>query len=128
MAIVDAHRAVNYYGQQRKLNDVMEFDHVIRVLDSGSVVDELSEYAPTLHEGELNDPRWYLYTRGYSGQYMYTGPIMHDSEYIGGVLADDILSEPGVYVALQNGLYDPHGGNMKDGTEGWAIAKLAGSE
>jgi hypothetical protein len=126
--MVSAYRTALYDGELRELNDIMEFDHVIRVLSDGSVVDVPEECTPTLHEGELSDQRWYLYTRGYSGQYDYSGPVMHDSEFIGGTLADDILSEPGVYVALQNELDDPRGGSMQDGTEGWAIAKLYGSE
>ncbi len=43
------------------------------------------------------DDQW-LPMDGYSGQDRYSGPVMHSSEFIGGRLKDDILSEPGVYV------------------------------
>lgn len=35
---------------------------------------------------------------GWSGQYKYSGPIMHASEYIGGDLADHIRETPGYWV------------------------------
>ena len=89
------------------LNDLMQFDHVIEVLPDGTVIDGHGEhgiYAPeleTLETGDEPDPGegWELLT-GMSGQDRYDGPIFHDSEYIGGGLADYILRTPGVYVAL----------------------------
>jgi hypothetical protein len=78
----------------------MEFDHVVRVHDDGSVTNELGVYAPELYEGELPmDSKWELLD-GYSGQDRYAGPIMHDSEFIGGQMERDILENPGVYVAI----------------------------
>lgn len=35
---------------------------------------------------------------GYTGQQGYRGPVMHQSEYIGGGLERDILATPGTYV------------------------------
>lgn len=88
------------------LNSVMEFDHVIRVHADGTVTDA-AEYAPELCDGALPaDSPWSLMT-GYTGQYGYRGPIMHPSEFIGGGMADDILSTPGLYVALINYTSDP---------------------
>lgn len=99
------------------LNDVMQFDHVIRVRDDGTVENVADVYAPELYDGELLSEDWTLLT-GYTGQYGYRGPIMHNSEFIGGRLADDILSTPGVYVALVN---EPSDGD--EDPEGWAVAR-----
>lgn len=100
----------------RPLNEVMEFDHVVRVHEDGSVTDEPNVWAPDLHDGELEGSEWELLD-GYSGQDRYSGPIMHSSEFIGGGMADDILSTPGVYVALVDYPTDD------DDPEGWAVAR-----
>lgn len=97
------------------LNDVMEFDHVIRVHADGSVSDVDGIYAPNLQDGELDDKSWSL-MNGYSGQYGYSGPEMHASEYIGGGMARDILATPGLYVAIV-----AYHGDDEDPTE-WAVA------
>lgn len=84
------------------LNDVMEFDRVIRVWPDGTVSYASAErvYAPEVCDnGNTVDEPWELMA-GYSGQYSYRGPCMHPSEYIGGGMARDILAEPGWYVAL----------------------------
>ena len=100
----------------RELNDIMEFDHVVEVRADGTVVDGPDGvYAPGLHDGELDGPGWVL-LNGYSGQDRYSGPIMHSSEFIGGGMARDILSEPGLYVALVD--YPSDGSEP----EGWAVA------
>ena len=83
-----------------KLNDVMEIDHVIRVWPGGLISEPRDVFAPDVsNNGEdVADP-WSLMT-GYTGQYSYNGPCMHASEFIGGRMAEDILSEPGWYVAV----------------------------
>lgn len=102
------------------LNSVMEFDHVIHVHDDGTVTEPRGVWAPELRDGKLSSghPKvkgWAL-MGGYSGQYGYSGPIMHSAESIGGRLADDILSTPGLYVSLVD--------CPTDDTEpdGWAVA------
>lgn len=98
------------------LNDVMEIDHVIQVHADGSITDAPSGiWAPSLYDGEVDDARWVL-MKGYSGQYNYSGPIMHDSEYIGGRMEQDIREAPGFYVALANTYLE------NDVLEGWAVA------
>jgi len=67
--------------------------------EDGTVTDEEGLYAPRLYENELDDKTWTL-MNGYSHQNSYGGPIMHNSEYIGGAMEQDILSTPGYYVAL----------------------------
>lgn len=109
------------------LNHKMEFDHVIEVCEDGSVIDRHDLYAPSLLDGELDSDRWEFFTTGYTGQHGYSGPIMHNSEFIGGRLEVDILATPGVYVSLvsyysedADGVSDPD----ETYVEGWAIARL----
>jgi hypothetical protein len=102
------------------LNDVMEFEHVIQVHPDGTITDAQSVDAPDLYDGELHyrpdRPPWTL-MKGYSGQHGYAGPLMHQSEYIGGGLARDILAQPGYYVAVINRNSDD-----EEPTE-WAVAR-----
>lgn len=101
------------------LNSMMEFDHVIEVLDDGSIVDRSDIIAPSLFDGQLDSSDWIL-LNGFSGQYCYGGPIMHPSEYIGGGIADYIVSNPGIYVSLVS-YCDSDDGDDLD-VDGWAIA------
>lgn len=99
-----------------QLNDRMEIDHVVHVAADGTVTDASGVHAPELTvtvdadgqipaEGDRDlvlcarDQGWDVLT-GWSNQYMYSGPIMHASEYIGGNLAEHILATPGFWVAL----------------------------
>ena len=103
-----------------ELNDRMEFDHVIEVLEDGSVIDRPDVWAPELYDGELSARQgdtWSL-LNGWSGQDRYPGPIMHQSEFIGGGMARWILETPGVYVALVDYPDDD------SEPEGWAVATL----
>src|SRR5665213_837930 len=103
------------------LNDKMDFDHVVQVLPGGQVVDAHGVYAPELYDDELQGQGWTLMD-GYSGQSGYSGPIIHDSEFIGGGLERDILANPGYYVTLVNNSYDEEEG------EGWGIAYKSASK
>lgn len=50
---------------------------------------------------------------------------MHNSEFIGGGMAEDILAEPGYYVSLV--CYWPDGEDSDEDetyVEGWAVARL----
>lgn len=113
-----------------QLSDAMEIDHVIRVLE-GHTIDTSPDsglYAPTMLDDALDSEEWTLIT-GRSGQYGYDGPTFHNSEYIGGGLADYILDFPGYYVAIlsdhspqtpEDEAQDEAG--EYDGIEGWGIA------
>jgi hypothetical protein len=105
-----------------KLNDIMEFDHVIRVHADGTITDEPGAYAPSLFDGELDSPGWAMMD-GYSGQDRYAGPVMHASEFIGGQMERDIRETPGVYVAIA-AYYSPEEGDEDGETviDGWAVA------
>ena len=115
-----------------ELRSLMDFDHVVRVLDGVATDDNVPHHAPETivdvdadgqilaeHEADLladvKAAGWTLLD-GYSGQYLYSGPIMHPSEYIGGRLADDILAEDGFYVSVVVRTTDD------DEDAGWAIA------
>jgi hypothetical protein len=96
------------------LNNIMEVDHVIEVHEDGTVTEDTEDvYAPEVYTGELFEPDgWSFFTTGYSGQYGYSGPWMHASEFVGGSLAQDILSEPGYYVVIAN-----------DAGDEWAVVR-----
>jgi len=78
--------------------------------DDGTLSDAHGVYAPEVYHSETDDieidgvagrrgETWEaLY--GYTGQYSYNGAVMHSSEFLGGGLADDILSTPGTYVVV----------------------------
>jgi hypothetical protein len=109
----------------RPLTEIMEFDHVIEVHADGSVTDGPANiYAPDLYDGELQGEGWEFFTYGYTGQYGYDGPMMHNSEFIGGGLERDILAKPGLYVSLiGNYSCDEHEDECEcDTAEGWAVA------
>jgi hypothetical protein len=117
------------------LNTVMEFDHVIKVTD-GKIEDADNVHAPETyidcdadgqisaeHEAqfiaELERAGWSPFTTGYSGQYLYRGPVMHASEYIGGRLERDILASPGLYVACVVECF----GEDQDEPAGWIVLR-----
>jgi len=103
---------------ERTLSDLMEFEHVIRV-ENGVATDRMpdGERIPLWAPECINDgftrigetaPRhieqgtgWTLMD-GYSGQYGYSGPIMHASEFIGDgcTMHRDILATDGYYVTV----------------------------
>lgn len=103
------------------LNSVMDFDHVIIVHGGDVVTDAEGIYAPFLHDGELDSDEWELLD-GYSGQHGYSGPVMHNSEFIGGGMARDILATPGTYVAII--AHWTGEDESEDDVEGWAVARL----
>lgn len=109
------------------LNDMMEFDHVVRVRADGSVTDETDGHAPDVfmhHDLSVDiDSGWEL-LNGYSLQWSYAGPVMHPSEFIGCGLERDILASPGVYVAVV--VYCDRDDDDDDDVAGWAVARLIG--
>lgn len=133
------------------LNDQMDFGHVIRITRDGTVIDAPGEYAPEVpvecadddcgsitREAEaemiarVEDQGWELMT-GYSGQYLYHGPIMHASEYVGGGLEDDIRATPGLYVVVEpTGLYETEEQEEQEERNGgqaigWVVARKVDS-
>lgn len=125
------------------LNEVMSFDHVIRVMEDGTVdtnpanapiepqitmlVDDDGQQVGGDEDLEgLKGHRypWELMT-GYTGQYGYNGPVMHVSETISGGLARDILNTPGYYVALVIEVErDTDEESEETQPAGWAVARI----
>jgi hypothetical protein len=101
----------------------VEFDTVFEVTEEGALIERPDLYAPMLLENELDSDKWRLWSHGYTGQYGYRGPIMHNSEILAGGIAKDLLDEPGVYTVLVSH-YEPY--DELDGydVEGWAVAQL----
>jgi len=100
------------------LDALMSADHVVRVLDDHTVMENVARvYAPeaciqTDADGQILDEHekafiksmksagWNVETGwSYQNSGRYGGPIMHDSERIGGDLAEHILNTPGYWVA-----------------------------
>lgn len=126
------------------LNDQMDFDHVIRIDVHGNAIDVAGVYAPDVYvqcadddcgsitaeaEAEMiasvERQGWELMT-GYTGQYLYHGPIMHVSEYVGGGLERDIRATPGLYVIVEpTGLYASEEQEERNGGQaiGWVVAR-----
>ena len=120
------------------LNERMGIDHVIRV--NGDLTIDYADdvYAPEVYvesdeDGQIlaqddadmvaniNRQGWDV-LNGWSGQSGYAGPIMHQSEYIGGALAEHILETPGTYVACAVT-------DLSDDADlvGWVILRRSGS-
>lgn len=110
------------------LNKIMEIDRVIRVDENGNVTDAKGVHAPEsiidatwdehgdCHITKENEAEYIRYIesqgwtllRGWSGAYLAGAtPIMHPSEYIGGGIAEHILENPGLYVALSVEILPP---------------------
>lgn len=124
----------------RTLNDIMEFDHPVRVEADHTVTSGVpGVYAPESviqidEDGQIEDgaeAAWLESLRnagwepldGYSGQYRYSGPIMHPSEFIGGRLADDIVAKPGVYVVVSVECLGPNEDSDPEEPAGWAVLR-----
>ena len=65
---------------------------------------------------------WKTFSDGASSQYGYDGPILHDSEFLGGGLAKKIINTPGTYVLVEALYEDPEAEDGYD-RSGWTILK-----
>ncbi|SIC58860.1 hypothetical protein [Mycobacteroides abscessus] len=119
------------------LNDKMQFDHIVRVLPDGTVIDSpRNDHFDSVEEiltpdGSSQDriegiPEGWELLRGFSGQYNYHGPTFHQSEFVGGGLERHILETPGDYVCLVASGYREDGSQPEfeddDRGYGWWIA------
>lgn len=112
-----------------RLADI-EFDTVFQVDGTGNVFEVDSIYAPdVLHDDsethadiEIYSTDWEAFSNGYTGQYGYNGPVMHQSETLSGALAKDILSSPGIY-CLTSVEVHPTDDDPDPFPAGWIILK-----
>lgn len=89
----------------------------------GTVSDVSGVHAPewdTEDGADPADPAGWELLRGYTGQWGYSGPVMHASEYVGGALARDILDTPGTYAVVYVSDLD----DLDAGPYGWAVAHI----
>lgn len=116
-----------------ELSELMEFDHVIHVDESGNAtsapqspyvpyVEHDSSHDVTLDGIPYRDASTWAPLVGYTGQHGYRGAVMHSSEYIGGALARDILSAPGLYVSVIV-MAQSDSDDIEQDFAGWAILR-----
>lgn len=122
------------------LNSMVEFDSPFEVHEDGTVTTYLpSVYGPEVSE-DLDDDGQSVgkptisgagwdFVDGYSGQSGYSGPVMHNSEYLGGGMARDVLAEPGIYCVTTVEANDPNWDYSVENPEptGWALLRKSGS-
>lgn len=107
------------------LHHLTDFDSPFRIAEGGYIKKATGIYAPDLLNDELSGAQGWEFINGFSGQDRYAGPIMHESEYLGGGMAQYVLDNPGVYV-LVAAYYDPEDEAEDSAVEihGWALVRL----
>lgn len=113
------------------LNTVIDFDCPFTVTADGTVIADDRD-APSGPDGVVCEPDlaglsicglgWSPVT-GYSGQYGYSGPVMHASEQLAGGMARDILATPGTYLVTCVYSEIDEDGNAEDPTA-WILLRL----
>lgn len=109
----------------------VEFDSPFEVLRHGYVIQRHDVLGATYLDDHLDSSKWETWSQGYTGQDSYNGPVMHNSEFLGGRMAQDLLDEPGVYVltaAEWSPDEDDENGDTDLYAEGWVIARLKDDE
>jgi hypothetical protein len=119
------------------LDKLMELDHVVMVTPGGYVIGNWELHGPSVYhylneDGDAPDEdpvieqypgdTWDFFSRGYTGQYgvRRSDPVMHNSEFLGGRLARDILAVdvPTLFVVtLVMGLHP----TRSDDYVGWVV-------
>lgn len=133
--MTNAHRNVTVDGIPMRLDDALSLDSgaVIHVTDDGSLSFHPEIDTPTValfiggldtdlvlqdeYEREYSTREWVPET-GWTGQYGYNGSVMHDSEFVGGRIADHVLSTPGYWKAVPADHYAPDEDAV---SEGWVL-------
>lgn len=87
---------------ERPLNELMEMYCPVEIHADGTITTH-DALVPDYYDDELDGTDWELVSAGYTGQHGYRGPVMHNSEFIGGRMEADFRATPGVYVAVPAG-------------------------
>lgn len=113
------------------LDEQMEFGAAYAVNAAGHA-NSVPDYAPSYMDDEPDSSDWEAIS-GYSGQYSYNGPVMHESEYLGGAIEQHILDNPGIY-AITEATYttDADGNEIGEDDElisgGWVLLRKKDTE
>lgn len=108
---------INGHEITRDINSIFEFSVPVEVTADGTLIANTSRATSGLYDmnvwahedGQVGDDadrtliadaqrQGWTILNGYSSQDRYSGPIMHQSEVIGGGLATAILTDPGIYI------------------------------
>lgn len=106
------------------------------VHEDGTVTRAPGLYGPESVEGrddnDYSDLVPWVPVSGFSGQHGYRGPVMHDSEYLGGGMLEYMLETPGVYVCApvwwDSDDRDPYTGELEPYYEGWMLLRYEGGK
>lgn len=139
------------------LNGAVEFDSPFRIVgqmqDGRTVIENPLDgvHAPDVMlwvdksgsgvgEEEIDNVAWNLpqdkweVVNGYSGQYGYSGPTMHASEFLGGGMARDVLENVGAVYVLTTvecmanwEATEEEEQEVRDNPAGWMLLKLKGT-
>ena len=115
-----------------ELNRFVEFNIQFIVNEDGTVEmsanfepDEVIGNYPE-HGNVFISDGWTARSYGYTGQYGYAGPVMHESEQLSGRIADDILSEPCEYCICEVSYFPEDDHDQEEYEmehEGWIVVK-----
>lgn len=108
------------------LNRWVEFDSPFEVDGEGGVRYRWELHVPSYFDDEIDGSDWETWSQGYTGQYGYSGPVMHNSEYLGGRMASDLLADPGTYVvtaATWTHIDEDNNDDEPYFVEGWVVLK-----
>lgn len=116
-----------------ELVNAVEFDHPFTIRD-GAVLDVPGVWAPTASssenedgvwsEAELDSTDWTLVSHGWTGQFGYSGPVMHNSEFIGEGIAERLAELAEDYHAFAVLAVDCEALDGERELDGWVVAGL----
>lgn len=124
-------------ADSNSLNSMIEFDSPFQVHEDGTVTTYLpSVYSPSVNDWEGNTGKPEIegsgwdFVDGFSGQYSYSGPVMHNSEFLGGGMAKHVLDHPGIYVvtAVWHSFDEEDEYGQTGEHEGWVLLEKTGSQ
>lgn len=120
------------YPTPDTLGGLVEFDSPFVITYRGELVaapeslsaPEAIEYADGQLVIDYYRPGRWEPIDGYSGQYGYSGPVMHPSEYLGGRMARGIIDSPGAYVMTAvYAIPDDDDDDVTDNVTGWVVCR-----